>query len=73
MQATTNVKYGITFSNSDKNAKTHKAIFKDGTVAHFGHSVGAWSHKDHGDETRRENYHKRHGCSKEKTRRALTT
>ena len=71
----TNTKDSITFSKSGKKDKKCKAVFKDGTIVHFGPSscehfkdttgVGAWSHKDHGDAKRRGNYHKRHGRDKE--------
>ena len=66
---------GITLSKSTNKNKKYKATLKDGTVVHFGHSayeqvkdtngVGAWSHMNHGDEKRRENYHKRHKCAEE--------
>ena len=75
----TSTKDGITYSKSDKKDKKYKAVFKDGTTVHFGHSsyqqlkdttgVGAWSHKDHGGVKRRDNYHKRHCCSKETNKR----
>ena len=55
-------------------------VFSDGTVVHFGHSAyeqfkdstgaEAWSHKDHGDEKRRANYHKRHKCAEEKDKKS---
>ena len=71
---------GITFSKSDKTDKKYKAVFKDGTTIHFGHKdyehfkdstgAGAWSHKDHGDKAMRDNYHKRHGCSKETNKKS---
>jgi hypothetical protein len=59
----------------------YTAIMPDGKRVHFGHrdyqhykdSVpkrlggGLWSHKDHGDKKRRENYRKRHGGVKTKS------
>ena len=66
-------KDGIVFTKSSKKAKKYKATFPDGTIVHFGHSsypqfkdstgLGLFSHKDHGDPARRENFRKRHGCS----------
>ena len=65
-------KDGIVFATSSKKGKKYKAAFQDGTVVHFGHpsyeqfkdSTGLrlFSHKDHGDPVRRENFRKRHDC-----------
>ena len=66
-------KDGVVFSKSAKPAKKYKATFPDGTVVNFGQSsypqykdstgLGLYSHKDHGDLARRDNFRKRHNCA----------
>ena len=66
-------KDGTVFAKSSKKAKKYKATFPDGTVVHFGAAsypqfkegtgLGLFSHKDHADPARLENFRKRHGCA----------
>ena len=73
-------KDGVILSKSSKPAKKYKAVFPDGMVVHFGHSsypqykdstgLGLYSHKDHKDLARRDNFHMRHGCAQKSKKTA---
>jgi hypothetical protein len=70
-------------SHFERGPKKYKytAVLKDGKRVNFGHSSyqqykdsvpkslggGLWSHKDHNDSARRDNYRKRHGGVKTKS------
>ena len=66
-------KDGIVVAKSSKKSRKYKATFPDGKVVHFGAAsypqfkdgtrLGLFSHKNHGDPARRENFRKRHDCS----------
>lgn len=55
-----------TFTKSTRAGKKYKVVTPGGKTVHFGASamghykdrtgVGAWSHKDHGDDVRRKSY-----------------